>query len=708
MTRISILFAALAGLLFALSPLESDCVLFDGTVNVCDGSAQALGFLDPGRKPVGFYLAVEGVEQFSVSVNGVLVKAVEPGETRRTIIRSIDLSDFAGLLQPGANRLAVEERSLTPKTPRHESSDEDEPGPRTLRLRAWTSDRAWYVSSFHAHTTYSDGALSMHDLLAAAAGDGGRAYAVTDHSTMAHLSDTAFHDVGNLRVIRGTEWTTDSGHACLLGLQGDSIVAYRSVWQLIDDATHRGAMVQVNHPTDLTMEWLHVPVLDPGLDWIEVFNSLSYFPPGRGLDSDAQAVAWWQELLSNGVTIAGIGCSDYHGTYPGEAPLKSCSFVYAPSNHPDTILKCAKLGTVMVFDTPDDSKIWLYADTNNNGAWDLVMGEHCRIPSGTRTIRFRLEVEDADWTDEVYVYDKSGEYFSEILWTGGDFDHEWSRSFSSADRDFYRVELCAEFGADYEGVTNPVYVNHPDYELGPTELLTSALSWPDTLYVGVEDTLRLILRNTSGYSPYRYAIMAALDTTLFELTSWQTQGPGIGQLSLRSAAGHQILEWRGGYQWQNRLSPGTNFTYWIAVRPKAVGQQPLLFRSWADDRIFLTDKDPATGFLGPESEYWLRKLIPVDELTGQAELPGLPGRTELRVPGVCFGRMVVDLGITRSDPARGLSVFDSNGRLLERVAVSRLPAGDHRFALSPAAAGIYFLSLSTAGGAATQRTTLIH
>ncbi len=704
MLRTTLFATLLAAAAFGLSPLESDCVLFDGTVKSTDGVAEVVGFLAPGRRPAGFYLSVEGVEQFSVAVNGVPVKDVAPGATPRTIMRAIDLSDYAGLLQPGANRLTVEERNSTTKTPSPQVSDQT--GQRGIRLRAWASDRAWYISSFHAHTTYSDGALSMHDLLAAAAGGGGRAYAVTDHGTMTHLSDTAFHDVGNLRVIRGTEWTTDSGHACLLGLQGDSIVAYGSVWQLIDDGTYRGAMVQVNHPTDLTMEWLHYPVFDPGLDWIEVFNSLSYFPPGRNLDSDAQTVAWWQDLLAGGATIAGVGCSDYHGVYPGEEPLKSCSFVYAPSNHPDTILKYAKLGTTLVFDTPDDSRIWLYADTNNNGSWDLVMGEHCRIPSGSRTVRFRLEVEDADWTDEVYVYDKSGEDFSEILWTGGDFDHEWSRTFSSTDRDFYRVELCAELGADYEGVTNPIYVNHPDYELGPTELLTSALSWPETLYVGVEDTLRFILRNTAGYSPYRYAIMAALDTALFEMTSWQTQGPGIGQLSRRSAAGHDILEWRGGYQWQNRLAPGTNFTYWLTVKPKVIGQQPVLFRSWADDRIFVTDKDPATGFLGPEGEFWHRRLIPVDELTGQAETPDRGRRTGLRVPGPCVGQLAVELVVAPEDPARSLMLYDTDGRLVEQRNISQLPAGTHRLVLSPRAAGVYFLRLATGCGVITRRTTL--
>ncbi|MEO0080820.1 MAG: CehA/McbA family metallohydrolase [candidate division WOR-3 bacterium] len=726
MPRLPILvILALSGLAFALSPLERDCVLYDGSVRTTDGVARLNVQVPAGRQLVGFFLGIEGIEQFTISLNGTILRTVMPGPTPRTIIRTLDLSDFASLLKPGVNQLDI--------FPADGGSE--------FRLRTWVSDRAWYVSSFHAHTTYSDGVLSVHDLLQAALADGGRAYAVTDHETLGQCYDTAFHDVGNMTVIRGYEWTTDSGHACLVGIQGANTLPHGSIHDMIDEATWRGAMIQVNHPTDPTMEWLRRPALDPGLDWLEVFNSLTYFPPcalrreseaapllvgasgvapdsGRrrsgGLDSDAQAVAWWQELLSGGATIAAAGCSDYHGIYPGEAPLKSCSFVWAPSNHPDTILKYTKLGTVMVFDTPDNSRLWLYADTNNNGSWDIVMGEHVRVSTGSKTVRFRLEVEDADWTDVVYVFDKSGEIYSKTLWTGGDFEYEWSRTFSSADRNFFRVELCAELGADYEGVTNPIYVNHRDYELGPTELLTAAVSWPDTLYVGRADTLHFLIRNTAGYSPYRTGLAVALDTGLFDVVHWQTSGPGVGRVVERSSQGHRIIEWQAGYEWQNRLPVGTNFQYWLLVRPKAAGSNPVLFRSWADDRLFIVDEDPGRGFLGPEAKYWYRRSVPVGQLVGTAEPVMARLVSDWSVsPNPAPDFIALQINYSPDDPLQSAVLYDLTGRALGELPIPRLAPGPNNIkwqlgnvAGTGLAEGIYFLRVSTHLRQRTERIVL--
>jgi len=672
---------------FAMMPVGDDAVLYDGPADAVSGAAcVTLGLASAGPR-AGLYLAVEGIEAFTVELNGAAIREVKPGRTPRTLIRTVDLSGFARLLKPGANRLVIRPHQ----------------GEERFRLRVWTSEQAWYLASLHAHTTYSDGALTVHELLREAAAQGGHAYAVTDHETLEQCDDTAFHAVGRLQPIRGYEWTTDSGHANLLGIEGSSILAHGPIPEMIDEASWRGALVQINHPCDFgTLGWARYPYLDPGVDLIEVFNSVTWFP-GRTIQSDAQAVAWWHDLLAAGATIAAVGNSDFHQFAPGLDIYRSCSFVRAPSNDPDSILKYAKLGTVMVMDAPDDTRLWLYADTNSDGIWDIVMGEHFRVGSGTRTVRFRLEAEDADWGDVVYAFDRSGRFYSKTLWTGGDYAYEWSRDFGPADRDFMRVEIMGTLGADYEGVTNPIYVNHPDYELGPLRLVSREHAWPDTLYVGRNETLSFSLHNTAGYSPYQYALLVALDTALFSVTSWQTSGPGVGTASRRSASGHTIIEWRGGYRWNNRLSAGTRFDFQVTARPKAAGSHPVLFCAWADDRLFVIGQDPDSGFVGPEGRQWHRRFIPVEQLTGAADTPRRVSVTELRASSVGRGGIVADLTVGQFDRARTLSLGDAVGRIRQKLDVGGLSTGEHRLSFAPLPPGLYFLRLDAETGSVTRK-----
>ncbi|MBM3323726.1 hypothetical protein FJY69_09660, partial [candidate division WOR-3 bacterium] len=365
--------------------------------------------------------------------------------------------------------------------------------------------------------------------------------------------------------------------------------------------------MQINHPCDdeLGFGWTRYPVLDSGVDFIEVFNNLTWFPGGPRTN-DREALAWWHSLLVSGKTIAATGNSDYHGTIPGEGgPMESQTRVWAPSNHPDTILKYTKFGQAMVLDESDDGRIYIYADTNNNGSWDLVMGQHARVTS-SRTIRFRAEIEDADWLDDFWVYNRYGtvhnRWFTNPLgpW---DYAYEWTANYDAGSRDFVRAYLENSVN-DPELATNPIYVNHPDYELGPTGLASRTVSRPDTVLFPRPETLRLRLTNATGLSPWRYGIAFACDTGQLDIINWQRTGPGIGQVQTRTSGRYRILEWQGGYAWSNRLSAGTSFDYWLVVRPRAGGHQPVLFRSWAHDRIQLVQLEPATGFSGPEARVW--------------------------------------------------------------------------------------------------------
>lgn len=681
MKKIIILFFLFSFPLFSLTNLERDEVILTGRGKMESG--KYLFFFSLPKWKNSLYLNLKGLSQFQVFLNHQ-----EIGSFSKQNFTTIDLTEKKNWLKR-KNEILIQ------------STEEG----KDFSFSLWQSDYRWYFGTFHIHTTYSDGRYSVSWILNMVNSAGGNFCAITDHDTLGQCYDTAFHRTGNCQPIRGTEWTSDSGHANILGPEGSNAFLKRSVRQMIDDATYRGGLVQINHPCDdeLGMGWDHYPYLDPGIDAIEIFNGPTWFP-SKG-KSDAEAVSWWQQLLTQGKRIAAAGNSDYHGNMPFEDPLGSHSAVYAVSDHPDTILRALKLGRVMVCDEMGDSRLYLYADTNNNNIMDLIMGENILIPSGSKTIKFRLEVDDGDALDVVKVYSKAGEIYSYTLPTGGDYEYEWEGTFTNRDTNFYRVSLFAWDGG-YEYCTNPIYINYPEYELGPCSFLTQPLNLADTIYLNEEESLSFSLGNNGLCSPYRFSLLIAVETTGFSFSGWQRQGPGIGEVRhIPNLYGYEILEWKGGYPYSVRLSPQNQFLYWLKLRPKEEGWQRIFYRSWADDRLFTIEKDPKTGFLGPDGEFWQ-----VDSAFVRASTDIVQPKIEEKI-GFAFGpnpaRDQIKIRISSSWelPKFTIMIYDAKGSLIKTFNQKEKEA---EFQLKRIKDGVYFLVLKTDKEKAIKKFIISH
>lgn len=680
-TQIVLVALIASGLASGLAPLERDLVLFDGNLRLQGGRCAVTVYLPSGHRSSGCYMNISGIDGFELRVNGTSAAVVGATCLPHSGTATVDLTKLVKLLRPGGNLVEFQ-------SPMGEGE---------FFVLLWVSDMAWYLGCFHGHARpYSaDAYATVGEVLHMVDRLGGDFWALTDHNETAQNRDPDCRPTGQVQPIRGTEWTWDVGglgHANVLGLDSSAApLALGSISEMIDDASYLGGMVQINHPRDDGYLWGNYPVLDPGIDAIEIFNS---YERSLRASNDTGSVAWWQRLLSEGHTVAATGNSDYHGYPPGvDTPFVACSRVYAPSNDPDSILKYCKLGQVMVSDTALGRRLYVYADTNGNGIMDLMMGQHVRVGSGTASMRFRVEVECASPGDLIGVFDRTGEAYTLLLPIGGDTVHEWSRVVSVRDTDFVRVELRSKGGSYYGLCTNPIYINHEDYELGPTQLRTLSFGWPDSVQPGQEETLCFRLSNVAGVSPYRFGLAVACDTALFEITGWQSSGRGIGDVNRRRRDGHEILEWRGGYPWANRLAPDSAFEYWLTLRPRTPGGNPVLFRSWADDRIFLVNRDPQGGHIGPEGESWHVESLPV----GLAEEVGAqragPGVTTLLSPRPTQFDASCELRYYLREPAAvRLSVCDATGREVERLVDARQHEGAHsvRWSCPGLPAGVYF------------------
>ncbi|MEO0097838.1 MAG: CehA/McbA family metallohydrolase [candidate division WOR-3 bacterium] len=651
---------------FSLTSLEKDEILLSSKAKIQNGEYLIQFFLPKLKN--SFYLNLKGLNQFKVFLNGERI-----GEYSNQSFTTIDLSREKNILK-NKNQILIY------------SPEEG----KVFSFSLWQSDYCWYMGTFHAHTNYSDGRYSVSQLLNMVNNEGGNFCAITDHDTLGQCYDTAFQRTGNCQPIRGTEWTSDSGHANILGPEGRNAFNKLSVRQMIDDATYRGGLVQINHPCDdeLGMGWSHYPYLDPGIDAVEIFNGPTWFP--KKAKSDDEAVMWWHQLLTQGKRIAAVGNSDYHGTMPGEDPLGAHSAVCASSDHPDTILKALKLGRVMVCDAMEDSRLYIYADTNNNNIMDLIMGENILIPWGSKRVKFRLEVDDADILDVVKVYSKSGEIYSHTLINGGDYEYEWTMTFSNLDTNFFRVSLFA-WNGDYEYCTNPIYINYPEYELGPCYFQIQPLNLPETLYLNEEETLFFSLQNDGLVSPYQFGFLIAIETTGFLFSDWQRQGPGIGEVRhTPNLLGYEILEWRGGYPYLVRFSPQNQFCYWQKLRPKREGWQKIFYRSWADDRLFIIEKVPKIGFLGPDGEFWQVDSIFICALT-EISQPQIEEREIFFIgPNPSKDKIKILIPSSFNQKNLFLIIYDIKGTLIKTFPLYKK---EKELKLKELKEGVYFLIL---------------
>lgn len=197
----------------------------------------------------------------------------------------------------------------------------------------------WYAGDLHAHTTHSDGTLSIAQLTAAAAGRGLDFLAVTDHNTVSHHPHLpgvgAAYDVC---LLPGQEVTTHAGHANAFGDIG-WVDFRRPAAQWLSDVEERGGLLSVNHPVQDDCGWLY-PVRT---DFLELWH-ISWF-------LDLTATGPWAYLLaSDGARDRPVllGGSDFHTPEQGFPPGTPTTWVAAEERTPEAILDAVRAGRTAI------------------------------------------------------------------------------------------------------------------------------------------------------------------------------------------------------------------------------------------------------------------------------------------------------------------------------------------------------------------------
>ncbi|WP_207211992.1 CehA/McbA family metallohydrolase [Promicromonospora panici] len=203
----------------------------------------------------------------------------------------------------------------------------------------------WYAGDLHAHTTHSDGTLSIAQLTAAAAGRGLDFLAVTDHNTVSHHPHLpAVGAAYDLCLLPGQEVTTHAGHANAFGDIG-WVDFRRPAAQWLSDVEERGGLLSVNHPVQDDCGWLY-PVRT---GYLELWH-ISWF-----LDLTATGPWAYLRALAGAAGAPGaterpvfLGGSDFHTPDQGYPPGTPTTWVAAEDRTPEAILDAVRHGRTAI------------------------------------------------------------------------------------------------------------------------------------------------------------------------------------------------------------------------------------------------------------------------------------------------------------------------------------------------------------------------
>jgi hypothetical protein len=245
---------------------------------------------------------------------------------------------------------------------------------------------------------------------------------ITDHNTVEHWFHPLFTTTNGVIPVRGTEWTSDDGHANIIEfeVEGPSDVIVPCDYEhapapcgadgidyadMVEAVHQRGGLVIINHPRLTRHYW---PEDTFGADAVEVNGNLSDVSGRKGR-------AWWHARLAAGQRITAFGGSDWHywnpiGGNDPEEPSTHCevegavirawpkpsfddavNLVRMDTPSVEALREAIRAGHVQVLKKPDAPRIYMGADVDGDGTYGEVRAGDT-IESGEGPVRVQIRV----------------------------------------------------------------------------------------------------------------------------------------------------------------------------------------------------------------------------------------------------------------------------------------------------------------------------
>lgn len=259
----------------------------------------------------------------------------------------------------------------------------------------------WYKGNLHTHTTNSDGDTEPEGVIRWYKDHGYNFLSITDHNFITNVSDYKDFATDKFILIQGNEISDQFEkiplHILALGLYHEEVkpTGGGSVLETLQnnvDAIRRvGAVPVLAHPN---FYWAFSAQELIGIKNCVLFEVLNAHPlvNNEGNEDHPSTEAMWEEALSSGKKIYGIGTDDMHeiATYPG----KSWIMVKAEELTERSILDAVEKGnfyvsTGVTLDTYEITKNELKINIRPNAGAQfttLFIGERGRILSQSESL----------------------------------------------------------------------------------------------------------------------------------------------------------------------------------------------------------------------------------------------------------------------------------------------------------------------------------
>ena len=349
------------------------------------------------------------------------------------------------------------------------------------------TDGVWLKGELHVHSRHSKESSNnpIAKIIAFSLSVGMDYVCITDHDNhvdgdVAHhtWADPEFHS-DSLLLLYGAEWTTTRGH-------GNVFSAYPYDHQRLYDVRDQrdvvvgaikkelGIHLSANHPSGKDHFGYSYDIVNS----IEVWNSAIW-------PKNANAIMIWDDMLSSGRKLTGRGGSDAHHGVP-ETPQQATknsyqakanyvgtptTWVYATARTSQAVVDALTNGRVCVTANPFAPRVEFYADLDQDGKMDMMMGDN--VKSTGKPVKFRVQLSGTITPDTTYTVTviKNGDPFRTFQASAKQPFTGFTDTPPATGRTYYRVTVegpptpypqvpgSMALSGNMIGLSNPIYFN---------------------------------------------------------------------------------------------------------------------------------------------------------------------------------------------------------------------------------------------------------
>ena len=349
----------------------------------------------------------------------------------------------------------------------------------TLPPIASLTDGVWLKGDLHVHSSHStDGGNPSPErhpvktIIAFAKSVGFGFIGITDHDN--HVLGDVEHNTwadpdfksDSVLLLYGAEWTTTRGHGNTFSAKPYDHQKFYDVRDqrdanIIAVKKELGIHVSANHPAGPKD---HFGFSYDLVDAMEVWNSALW-------TKNANSNLIWEDMLASGRRVTGRGGSDTHSPSDLNYIGTPTTWVFAAKRTSQGVVDGLVNGRVSVSANPFAPRVEFYADINEDGKMDMMMGDNAK--STGKPIKFRVELKGNIKADSTYTVNviKDGRKFGSFKMAGSNPVVEFTDTPKVVERMYYRlivegpstaypqVPRSAAITGNMVALSNPIYFN---------------------------------------------------------------------------------------------------------------------------------------------------------------------------------------------------------------------------------------------------------